>query len=200
MNYSEQAPRENESLELIHKMISSAKRDFEDDSFHYLIWGWLVFLACATQFVLMKLNVSFSYIGWMIFMPIGAIASMIYGYKQDKKQRVKSYIDEVMKYVLISFLVALGTVLVFMPKLGLMTYPLVMLVYGTWLFTSGGMIKFRPLIIGGVLNWILGIFSAFLVFEYQLMILALAVLLGYIIPGHMLKNKFKLMQHNKSLG
>jgi len=200
MNYSEQAPRENESLELIHKMISSAKRDFEDDSFHYLIWGWLVFLACATQFVLMKLNVSFSYIGWMIFMPIGGIASMIYGYKQDKKQRVKSYIDEVMKYVLISFLVALGTVLVFMPKLGLMTYPLVMLVYGTWLFTSGGMIKFRPLIIGGVLNWILGIFSAFLVFEYQLMILALAVLLGYIIPGHMLKNKFKLMQHNKSLG
>ena len=198
MNYSEQAPREQESLELIHKMISSAKRDFEDDSFHYLIWGWLVFLACALQYSLMLMEVSYSYIGWMILMPAGGIASMIYGYKQGKSQRVKTYTDEVLKYVLISFLVTLFTVLIFMPKLGSMAYPLVMMVYGMWLFVSGGIIQFRSLIIGGIINWALAILATFLLFETQLIVLAAAVLLGYIIPGHMLKNKFRELKHESS--
>ncbi|HNQ61490.1 MAG TPA: hypothetical protein PKJ62_03790 [Bacteroidia bacterium] len=191
MNYSEQAPREQESLELIHKMITAAKRDIENDSFHYLLWGWLVFIACVLQFSLMKMNLSLNYIGWMILMPAGSIASMIYGYKQGKRRRIKTYTDEVIKYVLISFLVTLFTVLIFMPRLGLMTYPLIMMIYGLWLFTSGGIIQFRPLIIGGVLNWVLGITSVFLHFEFQLIMLALAVLLGYIVPGYMLRNKFK---------
>ncbi|MBP6334896.1 MAG: hypothetical protein KA444_05435 [Bacteroidia bacterium] len=190
MAYTEQAPGQNESLELIHKMIRSAKRDLEDNSFHYLLWGWLVFVASAIHFTLMQLGIQQSYIGWMILMPAGGIASAVYGIRQDKRQRVKSYTDEVIKYILISFLVSLVTVLAFMSKLGLMTYPLVMMVYGMWLFCSGGIIQFRPLIIGGILNWILGILSAFTTFEYQLIILALAVLLGYIIPGHMLKTKF----------
>ncbi len=192
MNYSEEAPREQESLELIHKMINSAKRDIENDSFHYLLWGWLVFIACTLQFVLMKMNISFSYIGWMVLMPAGGIASMVYGYKQGKRQRIKTYTDGVIKYVLIAFLVTLFTVLIFMPRLGLMTYPLIMMVYGLWLFTSGGIIQFRPLIIGGMLNWLLGIISVFLPFEIQLVMLALAVLLGYIVPGYMLKNKYNV--------
>lgn len=179
---------------MIHKMISSAKQDLEDNSFHYLVWGWLVFLACAIQFVLIKIDNPYNYLGWMVLMPLGGIASMVYGYKQDKKQRVKTYTDEVMKYVLISFLVTLFTVLIFMSKLGLMTYPLVMMVYGMWLFTSGGIIHFRPLIIGGMINWTLGILSVFVAFEFQLIMLALAVLLGYIIPGYMLKSKY---QRNK---
>ena len=67
---------------------------------------------------------------------------------------------------------------------------MVMMVYGFWLFISGGALKFKPLIIGGVINWVLAAFSFFIGFEQQLITLALAVLLGYIIPGHMLKNKF----------
>ena len=79
-----------------------------------------------------------------------------------------------------------------MKTLGLSTYPLVMLIYGIWLFISGGALKFRPLIIGGIVNWLLGITAFFFAFEMQLLILALAVLLGYIIPGHLLKRKFEI--------
>jgi hypothetical protein len=114
------------------------------------------------------------------------------GSGRKKKQRVKSYIDDLMKYVLISFLVSLFTVLFFMNTLGISTYPLVMLIYGIWLFISGGALKFRPLIIGGIVNWLLGITAFFFAFEIQLLILALAVLLGYIIPGHLLKMKFEI--------
>lgn len=180
-----------ESFALIQRMIKTAQHEIEDDSFYYLLWGWAVFISCILNYVLMQVNYEIPEIGWIVIMPIGAIVSMIYGAKKGKKVKVKSYIDSLMKYVLISFLVSLGMVLFFMFKLQLNTYPMVLMIYGFWLFISGGALKFKPLIIGGVLNWILAIVSFFVQFKFQLILVAIAVLIGYIIPGHMLKNKFK---------
>ena len=180
-----------ESLEVISRMIRTAQHDIHDSSFYYLIWGWLVFIASTCNFILMNAGYENPFIPWAILMPLGAVITIIYSYKQNRKQQVvKSYIDDVMKFVLIAFLVSLFTVLLFMSKLGLATYPMVLMVYGIWLFISGGALKFQPLIIGGVINWALGIGSFFVSFDIQLILLAVAVLLGYIIPGHMLKNKF----------
>jgi hypothetical protein len=190
MEAKEKAFNEQESLHLIQTMISTVKAEMEDDSFYYLIWGWLVFIASVAQYVLMKMDVNENYLGWAILMPAGGIASAVYGYRQEKKKRVKTYIDDLMKYVLITFMVSLFMVLFFQSKLQLNTYPMIMMVYGMWLFVSGAAIKFKPLIIGGIINWILCVVSFFFTFELQLLILAGAVLLGYIIPGHLLKNKF----------
>ncbi len=184
--------KNEDNLQLIQRMINTAKENIEDDSFYFLLWGWFVFTACILHFILLKIAPDMQGIGWIILMPLGGIISMVFGIRQEKKQRVKSYIDDLMKYVLISFLVSLFTVLFFMKTLGLSTYPLVMLIYGIWLFISGGALKFRPLIIGGIVNCLLGITAFFFAFEMQLLILALAVLLGYIIPGHLLKRKFEI--------
>ena len=181
---------EHESLELIQKMISSVKEEMEDDSFYYLLWGWLVFVASVMQFVLIKMNVENNFLGWVILMPAGGIASAVYGYRQEKRKRVKTYIDSIMKYVLIAFAVTLFVVLFFQGKLQLNTYPIVMMVYGMWLFVSGAAIRFKPLIIGGIINWILCMISFYFPFDIQLLLLTAAVLFGYIIPGHLLKNKF----------
>ena len=180
-----------QGLELIQRMIKTAQHDIEDDSFYFLLWGWAVFTACFLNFVLLKINSEYPFIGWVILMPAAGIITSMYGKSREKKMKVKSYIDSLMKYVLVSFLVSLFLVLFFMSKLQLNTYPMVMMVYGFWLFISGGALKFKPLIIGGIINWILASFSFFLDFEQQLITLAIAVLLGYIIPGYMLKYKFK---------
>ena len=180
---------ESESLEVIQRMIQTVKNDLEDNSFYFLLWGWLVFVASLGHFFLWKMDYSHPEIVWLL-MPAGAVITFIYGMKQGKKQKVKTYIDDIMKYVLISFLVSLCIVLFFQVSLKLNCYPMVMMIYGMWLFISGGAIKFKPLIIGGIINWILCIAAFFVSFEMQLLLLALAVLLGYIIPGHMLKSKY----------
>jgi hypothetical protein len=188
---TEKTMRSEDSLMLIQKMITTAKENIEDDSFYFLLWGWLVFVSCIFHFVLMKMETGLDGLPWLILMPAGGIITMIYSARQKKKQRVQSYINDLMKYVLISFLVSLMTVLFFQTKLGLATYPMVMLIYGTWLFISGGALKFKPLIYGGIINWAIAIPSLFFSFEQQLILLAVAVLLGYIIPGHLLRNKYK---------
>ncbi len=188
---TEKEMNSKESILLIQRMINTTKEDLEDSSFYYLVWGWLVFVACIIHFILINISFQNQSIGWMVIMPLGAILTAVYGYRQGKKQRALSYIDDLMKYVMISFFVSLFMVLAFMNKLGLATYPMIMLIYGIWLFISGGALKFRPLIIGGIINWILAIVALFVLFEKQLIILAAAVFLGYIIPGHMLRIKFK---------
>jgi hypothetical protein len=138
----------NESMEIISRMISTVRNDIQDESFHYLQWGWLVLAASLGNYFLLQTGYEHPYILWAILMPLGGIGSMVYGRMQDKKQKVKTFLDDFMKYVLIAFLVSLFMVLGFMGKLGLATYPMVMMVYGMWLFISGGVIKFQPLVIG----------------------------------------------------
>ena len=118
------------------------------------------------------------YLAWML-MPVGGIISFIKGMREEKSQKVKTHLDEFMKHVLVAFLVSLFIVLGFMSKLGLSTYPLVMMVYGFWLYISGGAI-----------NLVLTIAAFFVGFELQLLFLGMAVLLGYIIPGYILRNRY----------
>jgi len=188
-----------ESLNIIRTMIESTKQDLRDNGSWFLLWGWLVFFACVIHFSLMKLGFDQPSLAWML-MPLGGVISIFKGIKEDKQQKVKTHIDEFMKYVLIAFMVSLFIVLGFMSKLELYTYPMVMMVYGIWLFVSGGVIQFRPLQIGGVINWLLAILTFFVGFEMQLVLLAAAVLLGYIIPGYILRSRYnKALNSNPTL-
>jgi hypothetical protein len=54
-------------------------------------------------------------------------------------------------------------------------------------FVSGMILKFKPLVIGGVLCWLLTIVSLFVNFDYQLLLAGAAILCSYIIPGHLLR-------------
>jgi hypothetical protein len=52
---------------------------------------------------------------------------------------------------------------------------------------SGMFLKFKPLIIGGIFNWLLACCSVLLPYDYQLLTAAAAILTSYIIPGHLIQ-------------
>ena len=183
---------EKQSLEIIGRMIENARQGIQDNGFFYLLWRHLVIASTHTHYVLQYMyTYRYPWLSWAVLMPAGGIVSMIYGMKMDKKQGAKTYIEKNMMYVLVAFLVSLLIVLFMMPLLRQNTYPLVLVMYGIWLFCSGGMLRFRPLIAGGVINWFFGILAFYQTFEYQLILLAAAVLIGYIIPGHLLNMQYK---------
>ncbi len=101
--------KSEDSLLLIERMIKTVQADLEDDSFYFLLWGWSVFAACAIQFILLYTDNANNAIGWAILMPLAGIATWIYSSKKKKHKRVKTYIDELMGYVLVSFLVSLSS-------------------------------------------------------------------------------------------
>lgn len=181
------------TLAFIEEMINKTKQNYSDSGFMFLLWGWLVMVAAISNYVLLKMNVEYSYIAWAILMPLGGIISLIYSSKQNKKVYAKSYTDDVMKYTWLSFGVLLAVILLSMGKLQLNTYPLVMIAYGVPTFITGGVLKFKPLIYGGIVSWILGIIAFNYLFDVQILFLAGAILASYIIPGHIMR-----AQHLKS--
>lgn len=185
---------ETESLALISSMIKKTQGTLTDNGFYFLLWGWLVFVASAGQYILIRAGLpDVSEYTWAVIMPLGGIASGIRGWKDGKKQKVKTYTDEMLNYALFAFLAALFIVLIFMSINGgwKLAYPMIMMVYGMWLFISGGALKFKPLIIGGLINFACSVAGFYIQGIELILLLSFAVLAGYIIPGHMLNAKFK---------
>jgi len=183
-----------QSFQVIHQMIQEAKKEMSDNGFLYLLWGWLVFIAAIGNYIMLQLDIIYSFISWPILMPLGGIISMIYGITQRKKnsKRTKTLVDYVLGYTWIAFGICLLVTLLISSKIGWeITYPFIMLLYGIGTFISGGVMKFKPLIIGGIICWVGGSVAFFVGFEYQLLILIGVIIGSYIVPGHILKSQYQ---------
>jgi hypothetical protein len=64
---------------------------------------------------------------------------------------------------------------------------LVIVMYGLGTFVSGGILKFRPLIIGGICCWIIALGAFFIPGEYTLLLVAISIIIAYLIPGYLLR-------------
>jgi len=193
MEQIDQPLNERESLQIIEAMIKTAKKRIHNNGFDFMLWGWLVFISAIICYLIITIYGRPDYAGlpWAFLMPLGAIVSIIHNIRRAKREKVKTYIGQFLKYVFIAFGVTLAIIGCFAGILKLSTYPLIMLTYGGTLFICGGALKFSPLLIGGIINWIIAIVSFFLTFEQQLLAISVAVLMGYIIPGHIMQYKFK---------
>lgn len=178
-----------ESLDIIKNMITKTQRQYSDDSFYYMMWGWLVFVASISHFILIQLQIEQAPMVWLL-MPVGGVVSIIYGFKQNKKEKTKTYVSTYMSYLWCAMVIAMIIVLTMAIRLEDKTYPVLILIYGIGTFVSGGLLNFKPLIIGGIICFVLSVVSFFMVFEYQLLFIAMAMLVSYIVPGHLLKAKF----------
>ena len=177
-----------DQLALITEMIQTARNQFNDSSNIYVLWGWVVFVASVSQFILIKMHhESMSGLGWLILIPLALVAQVFIMVKMRGKSKVKTHIDKILGYLWTAFGVALGITLFSQGNLQVNTLPMVLTLYGIGTFVSGGIISFRPLIVGGICCWLTAIAGFFVPVEYQLLLLALAVVMAYIIPGYLLK-------------
>lgn len=191
----EETFKPEESFALINNMINTAKNRLADDGFQFIFWGWLVLVAALFNYVAIKMELEWGYYVWAVLMPLGGIVSAIYGYKQQKKEQVKTYIDAYLGYLWGGFGIALVLTLAFGPIHGVKhTYFFLMLLYGLATLVSGGLLNFKPLVYGSFFSFAFAILSVFLTETDQLLCISAALLFSYIIPGHLLRSKFKSQQ------
>jgi hypothetical protein len=186
-----------QSLQIIQSMIQKAKQGVADNSFYLLLWGWLIFTAALLNFTLMKFT-SFEqpYLVWNLVW-IGAVASIVKGIKDSKKVVSKTFVGETMKYFGISQGILYSGLAFFFGKYDLWTisFPLYILIYAVTCFFMGVLIQFPLLMWTGLLCLPIMVISAYVSFDWQLLLLALALLISYIIPGHVLSAKEKIQNN-----
>ena len=73
-------------------------------------------------------------------------------------------------------------------KLDINPPPIMLLIAGIATTTSGLIIKFRPVVIGGIAFFAFSIASTYISNEYLALIVGLAIICGYLIPGYLLKS------------
>ncbi|MDP4263996.1 MAG: hypothetical protein Q8941_15820 [Bacteroidota bacterium] len=182
-----------ESLKLIQSMIDKTKQGMSDKSIYYLVWGWITFIACTGQFILKHIyNYEKHYMVWWLVV-VGIVFSVYYSIRDGKKSRVKTYIGDSMKYLWIGMGISYFVLSMILSEFGWdkMVFPFFMMLYGLGTFVSGGFIQFRPLITGGIIASALAIGAAYVDYDYQMLFGAAAILVSYIIPAYMLRNKIK---------
>jgi len=181
----------NGKLDLIYEMIENSKTQIRENAFFYLLWGWLVLIASLSHFFLMKFGIYKSYLVWPVLMTSGMVISIIAGIRMGKKAGYRTHIDTAVIYLWYGFFFALMVIIAFSVG-GKITWEmsnvLIIVLYGLGTFVSGGILKFKPLIIGGICCWIIALCKFFVPDEYSLLLVAASIIIAYLIPGYLLRN------------
>lgn len=182
-----------ESLKLIESMIYQAKNRFTENGFLYLLWGWVIFFSAAGHFILLK-TAWFKQpeLIWFSWIP-ATIFQTFYLVKKKKSEKAKTYSENMVNYIWISFGLSMFVISILLTKTDqwerMTSFSL--LLYGIPTFLSGIAMQFKPLITGGIACWLLAVLSVFLAPIYGLLLLALAIIIAWIIPGYLMRKKFK---------
>ena len=181
-----------ESLKVIQTMIDKTKTSVVDNSFYFLVWGWLVFTGALLQYVLCFIVHSpANGAAWNV-MFIGFIVSIIHRRRQ-RSRPVKTYVDEGLTNIWICVLVVqmLIAFVFFRFRDWEYCYPFFVLTYSIGCFLTGRLLKFTPLIWGAATCWALVILMTYVDVGTRMLLMAAAVLFSYIIPGYMLRREYK---------
>lgn len=185
-----------ESFDVINKAIANFKINYRESSKVFLLWGWMLTLASVSNFIILKFVHStepwvakgYAILGsWALFILIGFIIMYFMVRKMNRNKTVHSHIDQFIDYLwwvtAPSFIIATFICI----KLGIAPPPLMLLVAGIATTTTGLVIKFRPLIIGGMSFFIFSVGSTFVMNEYLALVVSAALICGYLVPGYLLK-------------
>lgn len=182
-------------LELIQQAIEDAKVRLSENGHIFLLWGWLTLAAAASQFLLLMLEFyQYNWMPWLL-MPLGGIYTGWYYARQPDVRSSKSVLSPILSGLWIYLAINLMVLpFFFWSKLGGSTIPILIILLGLGITVTGQVLRFRPLLWAGIVTNLLGLGAFFLEPLYQVPVMGLAAVIGDLIPGYLLKNRYQ--QHH----
>ena len=184
-----------ESFSIINKAIANFKLNYRETAKVFILWGWVLAIASLSNFIILKILYSreasiglVSLCNWAVFLLIGSIIMFFMDRKLNKDKKVFSYLESYFKNLwtvtAASFIIATFLCI----KLEINPPPIMLLIAGMATTTSGLLIKYKPVIIGGMAFFIFSLAATFVSNEYISLIVFGAIICGYLIPGYYLKS------------
>jgi hypothetical protein len=201
---------EKESLALITDMIQKTKESFHDTGFGPIMWGSVITICSLVTFCSMHFKVALPFDVWILTI-IAIIPSVYYSYRENKIKGAKTYNDIAMDYTWTAFGISMFALIFIINVIAYdlqhtipnymqvrgdfrllnHTTALQLVVYAIPTFITGGIMKFKTMLWGGVLCWALAIVSCFTNTKIDMLLMATAVIFAWLIPGLMLNAKYR---------
>jgi hypothetical protein len=209
---------EKESLQIIQQMIETAKHEQKDDGKGWIAWGWTLFAISILTYFNIQFGWFDVPFFWNAFGVMCGVYFLFYLLKTlfiPKAQRVRTYTKDIFDRLNAGFFIFLILIIVSInvgvpPNKGFM---LLIGLYGFFVLIYGTALDFKPSIIGAYVSWAIAFAGLFIDkfvhpeplnnlpediqrtiglerFQWVMLFHALAVLSGYIIPGHIAYKEF----------
>lgn len=188
----DQQLNERQSFAIIEQMISRAKNNFSESGTLFLIWGFVILICSAVHFSAGYFfdSEKGSYV-WSLTW-LGSIFQVFYLRRQNRFKKVKTWSDDIIKYLWLIFFIciALLTFILIWQKAFFSILPAILVMYGMPTFFTGILLKFKPLVIGGISCWLFALICIFTPWYFQVLYIGAAGITAWIIPGVYLRKKY----------
>jgi hypothetical protein len=186
--------KETQSLLVNRETIQVSNSKRKQDGILFIVWGWVLFFVSTTGYIERGLALTFSIKKALsvlgIALPlIALIFSVYYVIKESKK--VQTYIGISLRYVWISLFICM--VLVNLIQFNVLhsinfelQHSIFMVLMAFAVTITGAILRYRLIIIGGVIFGILALVASYLKLQEQLVIESVAWIISFIVPGHIL--------------
>jgi len=176
----------SESLKLITETISKTKEDLKEHGFCFMLWGWLIAIASISFYMLHHFtDFKYYFLPFPVLVAIGIVVTLLYyRRRRDLSETYLTYYLKRMWIVLASCFIIVVLANVFQHH---QPFMYTILIGGIGTLVSGIVLRFRPLLVGGVLFLVAYIFSVDVQQQLIPLIQGIAVITGYLIPGYLLK-------------
>lgn len=178
-----------QSLEIITSMVRQAQGNISKNSFYFLLWGWVITLCNFGMYYFFKFSAYKAYapMVWILCIP-AAIITAIYGARQSQSPNPITHLEKINMWLWIGLMLCIFPVWMFGAKINWMINAVVFLPIGLCTFVSGIILRFKPLLVGGVLLWLCSVICFVVGPVEQYVVGGIAMILGYLVPGYMLRN------------
>ncbi len=201
---------EQESLGIIQQMIATAKKEQKDDGTGWILWGWMLLAASILTIVNLRQEWVSTFFFWNAFgtaaivIKLGVITRRMF---VQAPVKVRTYTSELFKKLDAGFFISLFVIILSMNLTSMRVadqdtgtnitpiinagFALLINLYAFWILIYGAALNFKPSVIGAYLTWGIGIAALFAdKFEHVMWLHTVAVICGYIIPGHIAYKAF----------
>jgi len=185
-----------EEIQLIKQMVEKTKKASAESWQYFSIWGILIILAIAGNYILAFFEVfQWIWINWITFMIMGVLYSLFYLRKKEKKRGAKTYSQIAVGHLCLACGIALMLGGFIFPILELYSYAvipvIIALVLGIMLFGMGGIYEWNLLKWGGVIWWLGCIVMIFVPWQYRTLICIPLIIFGHLVPGFILRSQYQ---------
>ena len=179
-----------QSLLLITKTIEETKERFKENGHIFVFWGCLTVIVFGSQLILSFLELyKYTIYPVYLFPLVGGFYMLFIWLKEKKENKPKTFIGNILGnlgWVFGMNLMIMG--FLFWNKLGEAMGPVFIILLALFMIVCGLTIKFKPLLIGGLLMNLIGLGSFYLAPDYHGFSMMLGAVVGFIIPGILLNN------------
>ncbi|HTR30893.1 MAG TPA: hypothetical protein VMH27_16600 [Puia sp.] len=177
-----------ESLALIADAIRKTKDNFRENSRYFLLWGWLIATASVAFFVLRQYTgTRFFFLPFPILVVAGIVTSLIWYRQMKTEASTETYFGYFFNRLWLVLGLSFMLVVFVSLSRGWTPFLYTLVVAGIGTLVSGLLMKFKPLIWGGVIFFAAAVAGAYLPNTWLPLLNGIAMVGGYLIPGYLLK-------------